>query len=474
MPKFKNSLFFPGFTIILAVPIVLHAYLGSFSRLLGDDYCSAYQANRFGILRAVWYWYLNWSGRYSASALDSLFGILGPGIMPLATPAAICLWLLAIGFALYKWLPEREGKLWKVSALAAGAVFLTLNFSPYIQQSLYWGQGMRAIIPPLILGTAYIGVFILAREKQPQNRLARVLWYLFSFFSMLIVGGFSETTGVLQFAALTIGLLILILSRRQIYGFEVLFLSSGLLGTMLAVAIVVLAPGNAFRAAYFPPPPNMAGIISISFRSLLAYLAGLFSSKEAILGFTGILGTSFMTGLNYPEKAMKPSEMLLVILAGVLLVAVCFPPAAYGMSDAPPGRTLLIPTYVLALLTSAAGFLLGSYGAKNKIFENTFVTISIQSIVVILLLVSSAFTSRGLLSSRQAYIEFARSWDKTHQTLLRINKEVEPVIVPAVIDDWSGVLRMADNPRFYVNQCVSDYYGFKTVIATDDLPPTEP
>jgi hypothetical protein len=55
---------------------------------------------------------------------------------------------------------------------------------------------------------------------------------------------------------------------------------------------------------------------------------------------------------------------------------------------------------------------------------------------------------------------------------LFLKNEATDVVVPAVVDDWSGVLRMADNPRFYVNVCVSDYYGFKSIQARDDLPPT--
>ena len=474
MPKLKNSLFSIGVISILAIPIILHAYLGSFSRLLGDDYCSAYQANRFGIVRAVWYWYLNWSGRYSASALDSLFGILGPGVIPLVTPFVISLWLVAIGFALYKLLPEIEGKLWMVGALAASILFLTLNFSPYIEQSLYWGQGMRAIIPPLILVTAYVGVFVLAREKGPQNNLHRALWYLLSFFAMLVVGGFSETTSVLQLTAFLIGLIVLLMLHRPLYDFDFLFLLFGFLGSGLALAVIVLAPGNAFRAAFFPPPPNLVGIISISYSSIVAFFTYLFSSTAAVVGLVGVLTASFIIGLKYPEKASKPSQLLLVILSGLLLIASCFPPAAYGISDAPPGRTLLIPTYVLALLVIAVGFMLGNDQARNRIFADKYIAASVKLIAMTLLLVSSLITSRALLSSRQAYIDFANSWDRTHLMLLEINKNVENVVVPAVVDDWSGVLRMADNPRFYVNQCVSDYYGFKTVIATNDLPPTEP
>ena len=122
----------------------------------------------------------------------------------------------------------------------------------------------------------------------------------------------------------------------------------------------------------------------------------------------------------------------------------------------------------------AVGFILGSSQAQNKFLVDKFVTVFGKSIVVTLLLLSSIIISQALLSSRQAYVDFANSWDQTHHTILKINRDVENVIVPAVVDNWSGVLRMADNPSFYVNQCVASYYGFKTIKATDDLPLTEP
>ena len=373
-----------------------------------------------------------------------------------------------------KLLPAIAGKGLKIGALSASALFLTLNFSPYIQQSLYWGQGMRAIIPPLIIGTAYVGMFILIREKQPQKRLTQSFWYLFSFLAMLGVGGFSETSSVLQITAFMLGIGTLIILRKQIWSFDFLFLLSGFLGSILAVIIILLAPGNVFREAYFPPHPNIVGLVSISYNSFVAYLTNLFSSKESIAGFMGVLVMSFFIGLKTPEKSMNLSNLLLIIASGILLMASSFPPAAYGMSASPPGRTLIIPTYVLALLMIALGFILGSHWAQNRFFADKFVVVFGKSIMVALLLFSSLITSRALLSSRQAYVDFANSWDQTHHTILKINREVENVVVPAVIDNWSGVLRMADNPSFYVNQCVANYYGFKSIKATDDLPPTEP
>jgi hypothetical protein len=76
--------------------LAVHAYLGTYSRFIADDYCSAGMAKRFGVLRAVWYWYLNWTGRYSASALDAVFGLLGPAVTPFVPAAVLFAWLVVL------------------------------------------------------------------------------------------------------------------------------------------------------------------------------------------------------------------------------------------------------------------------------------------------------------------------------------------------------------------------------------------
>src|SRR5512142_2120663 len=74
----------------------MHAYLGTYSRFMADDYCSASESLRLGILRAAWFWYRTWTGRYSANVLDATFGALGPGVTPVVTALVLALWLAAL------------------------------------------------------------------------------------------------------------------------------------------------------------------------------------------------------------------------------------------------------------------------------------------------------------------------------------------------------------------------------------------
>src|SRR5512142_1126962 len=76
--------------------LLMHGYLGSYSRFMADDYCSAAESLRLGILRAAWFWYRTWTGRYSANVLDAIFGALGPGVTPVVTALVLALWLAAL------------------------------------------------------------------------------------------------------------------------------------------------------------------------------------------------------------------------------------------------------------------------------------------------------------------------------------------------------------------------------------------
>ena len=55
-----------AFSLALLIPtgctVLFYVYLGSYVRLIADDFCSMYFARRLGLLRSMWYWYKNWHG----------------------------------------------------------------------------------------------------------------------------------------------------------------------------------------------------------------------------------------------------------------------------------------------------------------------------------------------------------------------------------------------------------------------------
>ena len=71
----------------------LYAYIATFSRLIGDDYCLLYFADRFGLLRSIWYWYINFEGIFSGVFVDYFLVYFGEKWMGVVLPAILLLWV---------------------------------------------------------------------------------------------------------------------------------------------------------------------------------------------------------------------------------------------------------------------------------------------------------------------------------------------------------------------------------------------
>src|SRR6185369_12254824 len=164
--KVRNSrrIFFWLLLALFCAPLLIHAYLGSYSRFIADDFCSSAVARSQGIFRGSLYWYINWNGRYSANLLDSLFGYIGPAATPFATGLVITAWLVMLAIAVGQ-IKRQHIENWIIAAMV---LFAVLHVIPQVGQSLYWGQGMRSVVPPLILGAVYVAL-IAKRSKSTDN-----------------------------------------------------------------------------------------------------------------------------------------------------------------------------------------------------------------------------------------------------------------------------------------------------------------
>jgi Family of unknown function (DUF6056) len=448
--------------------LIMHSYLGSFSRFIADDYCSAAEANKLGVFRAAWFWYITWTGRYSANLLDAIFGVLGPFFTPLVTMLILIIWLTALGSVFYLLLsPERETKERTLisTALAVSILFLTLTLTPNVRESIYWGQGMRSVVPPLILGTGYVLAFLWYKNHTWSTR-SSIFWMISGLALSFGAGGFSETYTVFQLSAFLLALGFLIITKRSTSQKNIfLFILLGFLGAMVSLLTVIRAPGNPFRQAYFPPPPPAMKLLTIAIQSFGAFWVGLFGSPDKILGLVGTIAIGIFAGTLINSKYDKASTPFFVMLFGMGLVFSCFPPSAYGLSDAPPDRTLVIPIYGLVLI-------LFLFGISLEPLLSRWIQVgppaSIASALIIV--VVAGISVNQMTASLNIYINYALAWQQFHTQMLAYHRaglnNVQISTQKMNDNNWSGLDVLGDNPKFFVNKCVSNYYGFKTVISS--------
>ena len=451
--------------IIAAAPLTtlaLHGHLGYFSRYIADDFCSAGMAHRFGILRAVWYWYLNWTGRYSASALDAAFGLVGPIVTPFAPAMALLIWFAALAHTAAALLP-RVGQLriaW-AAILAVTVLCVTLTLSPNVPQSLYWGQGMRSIIPPLILSTIHVD-YVARIVAEQRSGARRGLMLIPGFLLTFVIGGFNETYAALQLGALIIACVIVMGLRAWSKRNQILDqLLAGAFGAAAAFVVVAISPGNAVRQAFYPAPPALLDMLKIAWGNLTLYLGDIMDTPERVLAISGAAALSAYIGLQIQSARHKMLTVLLPLVVGFGFAFASFVPAAYGLSDSPPARTLLIPAHLLTLAMVLAGLAFGSFVAQRAVAGRPRSTAEAAFLLLAaaLAITSATILDRRLVASRPVYVGYAAHWDAVNTQILNAREQGEREIWIQPIPNWAGLNEPNDNPRFWVNVCLSDYYG---------------
>jgi Family of unknown function (DUF6056) len=441
------------------------AYLGGYTRFMADDYCSAYYAIRFGLLRSIWYWYITWSGRYTAFAFDWLilaktFGPYGAHWVP---PLAIAIWLIATIAAVYislKAIAPRSAIVSIAIAISVSFILAVIVLSPDIAQSYFWLNGMRSYSLPLVVMSIYVLLF---EWLVPRLKSDRAIWLtcVIAFDLTFANGGFSETMAALQPMMLIFitGLHWLSNDRKTDTTFKVL--AAATLGALLSVIVVALAPGNALRKAQLPASPGLIKWMEISIGAYLAYLQDILLSPQKITALLGAILVSAWAGTG--DKAQITLRWWMIpaqIIGGLILSFVCIPPAVYGYAAPPPPRTLSIAAFALVAFWMVASFLIGSWLARTS---RSSVRLEIGLIVLATLLigVSSALTMVYVNQNRSTYIAYARKWDAMDAQILQARANHQAFVnIPAMLN-WAALERPSDNKKFWATACYSEYYGIQ-------------
>jgi hypothetical protein len=293
-----------------------------------------------------------------------------------------------------------------------------------------------------------------------------------------VAGGFSETYGALQTFILAIVMLYGVMMDAS--DFKRKLLPSVVVGLYCAISsmvVVIVAPGNSYRQAYFPPPPDMLKLIEITRSSLVQFFAGIMVSPTKMLSLLGVVGFSTLLGSGKildktPDVISRRAIIRLLLWLPMLtfvLLFVCFAPAAYGMSSSPPARTCIIPTYILVCALALWGCVLGQFNQTDRSFfgrgARSFQLLVAWSVFILFTLNTLAVTYKTLqlLPKLNSY---AMEWDRVDQLIRQAKIEGYNSIVVMPVHNFAGLEDFGENPDHWVNKCVSDYYGL--LVKTDD------
>jgi hypothetical protein len=471
--RYSRRIFFWLLLALFCAPLVIHVYLGSYSRFIADDFCSSAVAHSQGIFRGSIYWYLNWNGRFSANLLDSLFGYIGPAATPFATGLVVTAWFIVLVIAVGR---IKQGTLVESAIIAAMVLFAVLDVIPLVGQSLYWGQGMRSVVPPLFLGAVYVA---LVAERSRSTDRASLLLVIASGLLTFIAVGFAETYFAVQTAAMVFALVIPAVfkiyaprNRRNYF----LLLIAGLAGSLVGGLLMFVAPGNKFRQSAFPPPPAIPELLRISLRGLNEFfeLAVLAPGKRYI--WVGLICAGFIFGLQaFRSRSSRRTAWTLVWLpvVGFVLLLACWVPMAWGTSLTLAYRTFIIPAYVLVCLVMCWSYLAGRIcsGAYVSFAQRApAVATALPLIVLLAFGMLAANISREMWRQRSLFKGYARRWDEREQTIQRAKSQGLPYAVVLRQHNWAALDEIAVEPKItWLTKCVDDYYGINVIPDLGDL-----
>jgi hypothetical protein len=430
----------------LALPMAVFAATGWYARYTADDFCWAGVLRTQGFFKAQVLWYSGYSPRYAFTFLVNLVELAGPAIVPFLPILAMLVWLATLTWALGQF----AIRAWPALLLAEAMAVLTLDTAPDLPQSLYWQTGMLTYLLPLMMATFLIG-WIRRGSDAPW---ALVISLLVTF----VAGGLSETYLIPQNVAVTLALSACLIwgspSQRRTYGPH---LAAALVGGVLALAAIVVAPATAYRVGGTPADLWLASSAAIATAGVQALRLARYFPYAMLLALVlpGLLG---LTGPRLSRR-----WFWLVTAIAVITVPFCYFPSFYAQNGNPPARSLIVPGSILIgyllFLGYAAAELTASVLHTRWRLGLAYAAALIPLGIVALHWpgVADAAQHAAMFDAEEAHIEHARAQGQTD-------------VLVRTLPRYLGENFVTTDPRDWFNVCVARYYGLRTIAASEEAP----
>lgn len=304
-------------TVCVVVALAAFAWRGWYTRYFVDDFCSANILQKFGFAEAMQWQREWWSGRYAFFAIKAPLETIGP-ITARFTPGVM---VALMGLAAW-WASRR-------TAVALFLTFAAIDSAPELFHRygpFAWETGALTYMLPVVLFLVWLGLF------------ARGRGVIVGALVLLVAGGLSETSLVAQ-CVMVIGALIASIVHRDAIRTRIAVAS--VLASLIALLIVVSAPGNEARANHLAP---RGSILDASWRSLeVAY--DFIGSHVFAEGASLLLVATAGLLVTIPRRVALSAMSI-----SIACYLVSFLPSIWTLSAPPPPRALYIPNFFIILI----------------------------------------------------------------------------------------------------------------------------
>jgi hypothetical protein len=421
-----------------------------FTWFTADDFCYIQKVQADGLVSNMWREYLTWDGRsISLTYPVCRFGLwvgkywVGPMIATILLYAIAKLILAISEIKSVSWLESRTREV----VLTALLWLVCFYFS---SQTLYWTTGIGYNMDVVMLFSAYLLL------QKWQNKAQFYLLGIPVFF----YAGTCSPNGVIALLAIVVVQWLhegyvksSAIHRKYLFALAFIF---------LAFALVVLSPGNSRRMTGWDWN-NLTHIWTVYFnvKQILGHLMDYNSPVLWVLMGIGLVGSLTQLRNSGSNNIGKLQKLVITLytyrfLLAALLSAFFFLPLP-GMHS-PRTNMQFAMFMVLFAMTNIPGVLnLWSEKLSDNIIKN--IQIGILAIFIVFA-GSQAFDARyvkGQLAARDAKLKNLKGQDVTLT-------EVDFVRTPTTrhFED------LASDSSYWLNQCVANYYGLKSIKMVDN------
>lgn len=456
----------------------LYAYLGTFSRYGGDDYCEAARISQSSPVGAVLerYFLEDWpraTMRYSNLLFVGFSESLGRYSMPITLASTVVLWFTGIvwwAHELRKFL-NIQGDFLLDLFLGLTFGFFSLRQAPNLFETVYWRSAMMTHFAPLVFGS-FLFAFLLRQARTVEGKPHSLSVYLFIVVVTFVIAGFSEpptTTLLTGTSLLLVG--VWFWDRSPGRGKHIALLVSVFVGALLGLAAMLLSPAtaDASQESTF----EVFSLLLTSFRfsyefiidSLKTQPLPIFSTLLLTLALVWLHRQIGPSELSYEHKRMIWIAMIAVPLLAWLLIAAGFSPSVYGQSF-PVERSRFLARAILIAAFMLEGVLLGLLAGHVNLRVNPGLGQAL--VAVVFAVIAIGYPLRTAVNTAwfdlPEYRTRAQQWDE-RDAYIREMKEngVRDLTVPFLSSEI--IQDLGDRSGFRLNRCASILYGVDSIVA---------
>jgi hypothetical protein len=421
------------------------------TRYWADDYCYASMERQHGLLGAQASWYHDWTGRFTATAVMSALTSLPVRVAAWSLPLLLAAWVATLAWSLLQAGPAgRQQPRVLAVAVAAAVVAATVAIVPTRAQEIDWLTGAVTYVLPLVLATPIAGLIVRAARGGGAGTGSMAL----AAGLAALAAGCSESFTGTELAGLTLVAVASMLPGRLRPARRVAV--AALVGGLVGLAVVMLAPGNANRVAALHTHGWVGNLVGPTLHFSAQVVTTYIGLTPVPLLLAVLVGAAAALALPWPVTVQRPAATVLAaLLVGAVMVYGAMAPAIY-YSAQPPDRALLGTAELVVLGAVGLGFVVGS-ALRSQHRALGALALATASVLLVVTYPAQAAPLDDLHSAGWT----ASAWDRRDATIRmaaavgRASVAVPRLTSGALVDD----LQVAD-----VQTCAQSYYGVQITV----------